>query len=86
MRRPPSSNRTERCALVYLAVLLVVLVVVMEHTSAIYVDCQARCMLSSRRERNRDTLQMCRDECELIQLLEQEDAREGKHHRYRLYN
>ncbi|CAF4441206.1 unnamed protein product, partial [Adineta steineri] len=45
---------------------------------------QARCMITSRRERNRDTLQMCRDECELIELLEQEDAREGKHSKLNL--
>lgn len=57
----------------------------MEQSSGIYVDCQARCMLRSRRERNRDTLQKCRDECELIELLEQEDAREGKHYRYRQF-
>ena len=60
--------------------------ILIQQSSGIYVDCQARCMLTSRRERNRDTLQMCRDECELIHLLEQEDTREGKHHRYRLYN
>ena len=65
---------------------MMMLFLLIEQSNAIYVDCQARCMLTSRRERNRDTLQMCRDECELIELLEQEDAREGKHHRYRLYN
>ena len=57
----------------------------MEQSNGIYVDCQARCMLRTRRERNRDTLQKCRDECELIELLEQEDAREGKHYRYRQF-
>ncbi|UJR16115.1 hypothetical protein I4U23_003027 [Adineta vaga] len=70
---------------VYLTMLLMMCILI-EQSSGIYVDCQARCMLTSRRERNRETLQMCRDECELIELLQQEDTREGKHHRYRLYN
>lgn len=56
-----------------------------DQTRAIYVDCQARCMLTTKRERNRDTLQMCRDECEILELLEQDDVREGKHYRYRQY-
>jgi hypothetical protein len=56
-----------------------------EQSYGIYVDCQARCMLTTQRERNRDTLKMCRDECELINLLEQEDAREGKYYKYRQY-
>ena len=29
-------------------------------------------------------LQICRDECELFELLSQEDAKEGKHYEYRL--
>lgn len=60
--------------------------ILIEQSYGIYVDCQARCMLTTRRVRNRDTLQNCRDECEIIELLEQEDAREGKHYRYRQYN
>ena len=72
--------------LVYLIMLMLIMVgIFIEQSNGIYVDCQARCMLRTRRERNRDTLQMCRDECELIELLEQEDAREGKHYRYRQF-
>jgi hypothetical protein len=42
-------------------------------------------MLKTRRERNRDTLKMCRDECELMELLEKEDANEGYYYRYRQF-
>lgn len=59
---------------------------VIEQSTGIYVDCQARCLLTSRRERNRDSLQICRDQCELLELLEKEDIQEGKYHRYRLFN
>ncbi|CAF1205274.1 unnamed protein product [Adineta steineri] len=67
-------------------IIIMVMSFAIEQSNGIYVDCQARCMITSRRERNRDTLQMCRDECELMELLEQEDAREGKHYKYRGYN
>ena len=50
-----------------------------------YVDCQARCLSSGQRERTRESLQICRDECEILDLLEQDDAREGKHIRYRQF-
>jgi hypothetical protein len=65
---------------------MMMMFILIEQSHEIYVDCQARCMLTTRRERNRDTLQMCRDECELIDLLEQEDTREGKHYKYRQFN
>jgi mannitol/fructose-specific phosphotransferase system IIA component (Ntr-type) len=65
---------------------MMMMFLLIEQSHGIYLDCQARCMSASRRERNRDTLKMCRDECELIELLEQEDARDGKHYRYRQYN
>ena len=57
-----------------------------EQSNEIYVDCEARCMLITRRERNRDTLKMCRDECELIALLGKEDARKGTRYTYRQIN
>jgi len=56
----------------------------MEQTYEIDVDCQAHCMLKTQREHNRHTLQICRDECELFELLDKEDAREGKHYEYKL--
>ncbi len=59
--------------------------ILIEQSYGIYVDCQARCMLKTRRERNRDTLKMCRDECELMELLEKEDANEGYYYRYRQF-
>jgi hypothetical protein len=70
--------------LVYMTIMMILFVII-QPTYEIYVDCQARCMLASKRERNQDTLQMCRDECELLDLLEQEDTREGKHYKYRQY-
>ena len=65
--------------------MVIIMGMFLEPSRGIYVDCQARCMLRTRRERTRDTLQMCRDECVLIELLEKEDAREGKHYRYRQF-
>ena len=63
-----------------------VVLAAVEQTNGMYLDCQARCMLKSRRERNRDTLKTCREECELIELLEQDDAREGKRFNYSQFN
>ncbi|CAF3345428.1 unnamed protein product [Rotaria sp. Silwood1] len=54
-----------------------------EQSHEVYIDCQARCMLATRHERNRDRLQTCREECELFELLEQED---GKYYKYKLFN
>jgi len=70
--------------LVYLTICMVMLILI-EQSYGIYVDCQARCWLTTRRERNRDTLQMCRDECEILELLQKEDAREGKAYNYRQF-
>ncbi|CAF4594613.1 unnamed protein product, partial [Rotaria magnacalcarata] len=36
--------------------------------------------------RNRDTLKMCRDECELRGLLQQDDADDGRNYKYRSFN
>jgi hypothetical protein len=66
--------------------MLIVMCMTLKQINGIYVDCQARCMLTTRRERNRETLQMCRDECEILELLERDDAREGKRYRYRQFN
>ena len=70
--------------LVYLTICMVMLILI-EQSYGIYVDCRARCWLTTRRERNRDTLQMCRDECEILELLQKEDAREGKAYNYRQF-
>ena len=75
------------CAFIQLVFLMIMVImcVIIEKTNGIYVDCQARCWFKTGRERNRDTLQMCRDQCEILKLLEQEDAREGKYYRYRQF-
>ncbi|CAF3117071.1 unnamed protein product, partial [Rotaria sp. Silwood2] len=61
--------------LMYVTIMMVMFLMI-EQSYEIYIDCQARCMLALGRERNRDSLQMCRDECELFELLEQEEGRE----------
>ena len=40
-------------------------------------------MLTAQWECDRNTLQMCRDECELFEFLEKEDPRDGTYDRYR---
>jgi len=83
-KRPLTLLILVRLFLVYMTIIMILFVII-QPSYEMYVDCQARCMLTSKRERNQDTLQMCRDECELLDLLEQEDRREGKHYKYRQY-
>ncbi|CAF0736082.1 unnamed protein product [Rotaria sordida] len=70
--------------LLYLTMMMVMFLLI-EQSYEVYIDCQARCMLAMRHERNRDTLQMCRDECELLEILDQQDPREGKYYKYRSF-
>lgn len=65
--------------------IMLIIATMIEQNNGIYLDCQARCLLKNREERTREKLQVCRDECEILELLEQEDARDGKHYRYRLF-
>lgn len=51
-----------------------------EQSYEIYVDCEARCLMASRFERTRDTLEMCRDQCQLLEYLEKEDPRYAKYY------
>ncbi|CAF3313602.1 unnamed protein product, partial [Rotaria sp. Silwood2] len=45
--------------LMYVTIMMVMFLMI-EQSYEIYIDCQARCMLALGRERNRDSLQMCR--------------------------
>jgi mannitol/fructose-specific phosphotransferase system IIA component (Ntr-type) len=65
-------------------IIIMVLFVMIEQTYEMYLDCQARCMSKARHEDNPNAIQICRDECEIFELLNQEDGREGKRYRYKL--
>ncbi len=52
---------------------MLIMFAIIEPTSGIYIDRQAHYMLI-RCERNRDILQMCRTECELLELFEKDDT------------
>ncbi len=58
--------------------------VIKEQTSGIYIYCQARYMLT-RCERNRDILQKCRNQCELLELFEKDDTLEENNYKYQKY-
>ncbi|CAF3287894.1 unnamed protein product [Rotaria socialis] len=71
--------------LTYLTIMIVMFLLI-EQSYEFYVDCQTRCLLESRLDRNRDTLKMCRDECELLGLLQQDDANNGRNYKYKMFN
>ncbi|CAF0842041.1 unnamed protein product [Adineta ricciae] len=76
-----ANNRLFVCLIMLFMIFLVI-----EQSAGIYLDCQAHCLWTSRREWNVDNLRICREGCELMKLLEKIDLQEGKYRRYRLYS
>lgn len=65
--------------------MIIVVSMMIEQSNSIYLDCQARCVLKEPEEQTREKLKECQDICEIMEILSKEDARNGKHYRYRLF-
>ena len=65
--------------------MMMIISTIIVQTNGIYLDCQARCVLKAPEEQTREKLKECQDVCEILEILSKEDARNGKHYRYRLF-